>query len=109
MNDIDPSQIHDPWSALTALAVLVVLALLVWTKRDAGTTRRTLTRNNGGSHVRDSLDRIEERQLEQGKDLAQAKAETSETKAVVADLVDRVSVLEGAAEKRGRHSMWRRT
>lgn len=47
----------------------------------------TLTTTNGGSHVKDALNRIEQGQGDQG--------------AVLDELAARVTTLEGAAEKRG--------
>lgn len=41
----------------------------------AGTAERTLTTNNGGSHVRDALDRIEARQELQSERLTELGAE----------------------------------
>ncbi len=89
--DIDPVawSAIDSWPAALVVALLI-LALLVWpgilawlnTRR----VRQTLTTNNGGSHVKDSLDRIEATQANHGA---------------------RLAALEQAAERRGGLS-WRR-
>lgn len=62
------------------VAVVLILAVLVWptiagwvqARRAASAVndvKRTLTTNNGGSHVKDSLDRIEATQREHGDTL----------------------------------------
>lgn len=91
---IDIGSIDNVWQAIVVIAliaaVLVVPQGMAWmqAKRSAvavNEVKKTLTTNNGGSHVKDSLDRIEKH------------LETLDT---------RVGSLERAAEKRQRFR-WR--
>lgn len=89
----DPSLAHlltsilgqiDTWPRaavmITFVAAFVILRWLKSTKSDVKEIKNTLTNNNGGSHVKDSLDRIEADQQTQIQHLN--------------DLSERVSVLE---------------
>jgi hypothetical protein len=97
------------------VAVVVVLALLVWpgvsswmTARQARDSARAAhaaieheARPNSGSSMKDSLNRLEAGQREQGQTLT-AVADA------VADQGRRLDVLERAADKRGGRLTWRR-
>lgn len=94
-DQIDLTAVVNPWQALVVLAL--IFALVIWpsiaawvqAKRSASAVhdvKQTLTTNNGGSHIKDALDRIERSQADQG--------------AVLDDLATRVTTLETAAQKR---------
>lgn len=89
----DPSLLHlltsilsqiDTWPRAavmcTAIAAFVILRIQKKTREDVKDIKKTLVTNNGGSHVKDALDRIEADQQTQIQHLN--------------DLSQRVSVLE---------------
>lgn len=80
------------------LCVLVVPQIGAWiqARRSASAVndvKKTLTTNNGGSHVKDSLDRIERNQAEQGH-----KLDTHIEEARMRD--ERIAALEAAQMKK---------
>jgi hypothetical protein len=105
VDQYDVSAVVNPWQA----AVLIVLIIVVLGLPQVGTWRnsrqakthareardaiRHEAQPNSGSSMKDALNRIEGRQVEQGQTLDA--------------VVQRVAVLEQAAEKRGRLT-WRR-
>lgn len=101
-DQIDLSAIVNPWQAIV-LVVFLLCAMVVpqvgaWVqaRRSASAVnevKKTLTTNNGGSHIKDALDRIERGQADQA--------------VVLDDLAARVTTLETAAEKRGGRLRWR--
>lgn len=77
-DQIDLSAVVNPWQALVLvvliLCIMVVPQVGAWVqaRRSAAAVhevRTTLQQANGGGSVRDSLDRIERRQREQGDQL----------------------------------------
>lgn len=58
---VDLSVIVNPWQAV--VAVVLIFAVLIWPQLSARQTakrvEKTLTTNNGGSTVKDALDRME--------------------------------------------------
>lgn len=72
LNDyVDLNVIVNPWQALVVM--VLIFAVMIWPGISASqTTRRiehTLTTNNGGSTIKDAVDRIERVQAEHGKKL----------------------------------------
>ena len=69
---VDINAVVNPWQAL--VVVVLIFAVLIWPSMSARQSVRrvekTLTENNGGSTVKDAMDRIEKVQAEQGKKLA---------------------------------------
>lgn len=83
----DPASVHEILSAvltqidtwpraavmITAIVAFVILRRSKTTRDDVKTIKKTLTSNNGGSHIKDALDRIEadqQKQIEQLNGLA---------------------------------------
>lgn len=94
LNDyIDITAIVNPWQAL--VVCLLVFALLIWPQLSARQTVRrietTLTTNNGGSTVKDQMDRLEKKLGEH--------IEWSE--GYVKDTSERLDALEESRERRG--------
>lgn len=74
---IDPSAITT-WKGVVVAALLLAPTLLTaWGNRSVKNVEKTLTTNNGGSHIKDSLDRIEARQVTQEKRLDTLEASVS--------------------------------
>lgn len=67
------------------VTALIVGVLNWWSNRHTKEVKKTLTENNGGSSVKDQLDRMEKRQKRQGKELR--------------DLKGRVNVIETERQK----------
>lgn len=65
-------------SAIGGLGIIALTAHTAWNSRKVKTT---LTTNNGGSHVKDALDRIEGRQAEQDRKLDDLRADFRDHKA----------------------------
>ncbi len=90
---VDLSLIVNPWQAIVACVAL--FALLIWPQLSARQTvkrvERTLTTNNGGSTVKDQMDRIERTQAEHAAKLS-GHVEWSE--GYVKDTAERLECLE---------------
>lgn len=91
--------IDNPWQAVV-LCVLI-FALLIWPQMSARQTvkrvEKTLTTNNGGSTVKDSLDQIKKAQAEQGEKLDQHITASQEHHDAIGA---RLGVLEGGKRRR---------
>ena len=96
----DITEIGSIWPVLAIAVVVGTPALFSWlnsreAKHAAQEARDTMnheTQPNSGGSMKDSLNRIEATQKDQG--------------AVRADVVERVTIVERAAEKRGSRRMW---
>lgn len=68
---VDLNAVVNPWQAL--VVVVLIFAVLIWPSLSARQSVRrveqTLTKNNGGSTLKDAMDRIERTQAEHGKKL----------------------------------------
>lgn len=106
VDQYDVTTVVNPWQAAVLIVLIVVVLggpqLAAWHNsrqakthaREARDAIRHEAQPNSGSSMKDSLNRIEQRQVEQGEALS--------------DVVQRVAVLEQAAEKRGGRLSWRR-
>ncbi|MFT4225300.1 hypothetical protein [Micropruina sp.] len=111
---VDLTLIVNPWQAIVALAV--VFALLIWPQLSARSSVRrvekTLTTNNGGSHIKDQMDRIEA----EVHGIAKAQKATDKKLAdhltwsdgFVQDVDRRVEQLESGEPSRRRRFLFRR-
>lgn len=100
-DQIDIGAVVNPWQALVLVVFLVCVMVVpqvgawVQARRSAAAVhevKATLQENNGGGSVRDSLDRIEAAQAQQGD--------------VLTAVVERVEALERSADKRGGRLRW---
>lgn len=73
---VDITAVVNGWQAL--VIIVLVFAVLIWpgiismlNRRSMKDIKKTLTENNGGSSVKDQMDRIEKVQGEQGKKLTE--------------------------------------
>lgn len=96
----DITEIGSIWPVLAIAVVVGTPALFGWlnsrdAKQAAQEARDTMNHEsqpNSGGSMKDSLNRIEATQKDQGS--------------VLTDVVDRLTVVERAAEKRGTRRMW---
>lgn len=68
---VDITSVVNPWQAL--IVVVFIFAVLIWPSMSAMNSvkrvEKTLTSNNGGSSVKDAMDRIEQTQADHSKKL----------------------------------------
>lgn len=73
---VDLTLIVNPWQAI--VATVAIFAILIWPQLSARQSVRrvekSLTQNNGGSTIKDQLDRLEKAQADQGKKLTEHTA-----------------------------------
>ena len=96
---VDLTLIVNPWQAI--VACVVIFAVLIWPQMSARQTikkvEKTLTTNNGGSTVKDQMDRIEKVQAEQG---AKLDDHVKWSEDYVRDTGDRLTKLETPKKRR---------
>ena len=98
---VDLNLIVNPYQAL--VVVVLAFALLIWPGMSARQTtrdiKRTLTENNGGSSVKDSLDAIKRTQEEHGRKLAE---HVDWSEGYVRDVGERIGALEECTKRQRR-------
>ena len=111
---IDLTLIVNPWQAI--VAVVIVFALFMWPSIQARQSSRrveqTLTRTNGGDHVKDQLNRIEAKlgrvELRQAATDARVEKHLTWSDGYVEETRTRLDQLEASQPPRPRRRLFRR-
>jgi hypothetical protein len=78
METPNPAEIHDPWSLVAFIIVCGLIGFIAWrASRHAKRAADEIVhqaRPNSGQSLKDALNRIEDRQIEQGERIAALEA-----------------------------------
>ena len=98
---VDITAVVNGWQAL--VIVFAMFAMMIWpgivsmlNRKAMKRVEKTLTENNGGSSVKDQMDRIEEKQVAQGKKLDD---HIVWSEGYVTDVGERLTAIEGKKPK----------